>query len=363
MNRSLLVAALTAPQALADWNLQDWELLVRQARRADLLARLAARLDELALFEQVPPAPRAHLAAARQVWRAQEEAVKREVEHICKALARAGVEAILLKGAAYLFAGLPAARGRLYSDVDLLVPRASLAAVEAALMLQGWATMHPHPYDQRYYRQWMHELPPLQHATRATVIDVHHAILPPTARLKPDSSKLWSMSRPVAGVPQLRLLSPLDMVLHSASHLFCNEEFSHGLRDLTDIDILLRHFGRQPGFWEGLADRAQELDLARPLYYALRYAGQVLETPVPPHALFAARSGRPPKILGKIMDSLLLRVLQPDHPSCADRLTSLAKHALYLRAHWLRMPPLLLAYHLTVKAFRREDEAPAAAAR
>ena len=359
MNRCLLVAALTAPQALANWNLQDWELLVRQARRADLLARLAVRLDELGLFDQVPSAPRAHLTASRQVWRAQEAAVRREVEQICKALARAGVEAILLKGAAYLFADLPAACGRLYSDVDLLVPRESLPAVEAALMLHGWTTTHSHPYDQRYYREWMHELPPLQHATRATVIDVHHAILPPTARLKPDSAKLWSMSRPVPGIPQLRLPAPVDMVLHSASHLFFNEEFSHGLRDLTDIDSLLRHFAAQPSFWERLTARAVELDLARPLYYALRYASRILATPIPPAVMHAADAGRPPALLRYVMDQLFSRALPPDHPSTADTLTPFARGALYVRAHWLRMPPLLLAYHLTAKAFRADEPAPA----
>ena len=29
---------------------------------------------------------------------------------------------------------------------------------------------------------------------------------------------------------------------------------------------------------------------------------------------------------------------------------------LYVRAHWLRMPPLLLAWHLGVKALRRDDD-------
>jgi hypothetical protein len=29
-------------------------------------------------------------------------------------------------------------------------------------MLAGWAATHHDAYDQRYYRQWMHELPPMQ---------------------------------------------------------------------------------------------------------------------------------------------------------------------------------------------------------
>ena len=38
------------------------------------------------------------------------------------------------------------------------------------------------------------------------------------------------------------------------------------------------------------------------------------------------------------------------HPSAADGLRGIARKALYIRAHWLRMPPHLLAYHLAHKA-------------
>ena len=44
------------------------------------------------------------------------------------------------------------------------------------------ATTHHSAYDQRYYREWMHELPPLLHVRRQTALDVHHAIAPETAR-------------------------------------------------------------------------------------------------------------------------------------------------------------------------------------
>lgn len=351
---SPLVHALREPRALAGWSLPQWELVLRQARSANLLARLAWLVEEHGLEEAVPAAPGAHLQAAHIVARAQEEAVRREVAHLCAALERTGAQIVLLKGAAYLFADLPAARGRLFSDVDILVPGADLAQVEAALMLHGWASTHHNEYDQRYYRKWMHELPPLRHVRRNTVVDVHHAILPRTARLKPDSGKLLAASRALAGWQRLRLLSPVDMVLHSATHLFLNEEFSNGLRDLSDLDSLLRHFGARADFWRHLVDRSVELDLARPLYYALRYSSRVLGTPVPSEALDAGHpAARPVRAL---MDALFLRALQPDHPTAGDGLAPAALGALYVRAHWLRMPPLLLARHLTVKAFRRAEE-------
>jgi hypothetical protein len=185
---------------------------------------------------------------------------------------------------------------------------------------------------------------------------VHHAILPVTARLKPNSARLLAASRPIAGEDRLRVLCPADMVLHSATHLFYNEDLSHGLRDIADLDSLLRHFGGEPGFWEELPRRAVELDLARPLYYGLRYASHFLGTPVPAQARRGADVGQPPGIARRLMDALYDRALCPVSPSDAGALTPLSRRALYVRAHWLRMPPLLLAWHLSVKAVQREEK-------
>ena len=53
----------------------------------------------------------------------------------------------------------------------------SLIAISTALMLAGYVTTHLDPYDQRYYRRWRHELPPMQHVKRLTVLDVHHNLV------------------------------------------------------------------------------------------------------------------------------------------------------------------------------------------
>lgn len=350
-----LLLALRDPEALLGLKLPQWEVLVNQARRANLLSRVAAGFDRDGLLREVPVAPRAHLLAARALAQAQADAVRREIAAIDRSLAATGAPVVLLKGAAYLLAGLPAARGRLFTDIDILVPRAALAEVEAALMLAGWAGMKTTPYDQRYYRRWMHELPPLKHIARQTVLDVHHAILPLTARLKPDSAKLLAASRTLPGEPRLRVLAPVDMVLHSATHLFCNEDVGNSLRDLVDLDSLLCCFGNKKGFWPALSARAAELDLTRPFYYALRYVQPILNTPVPAQVLRDAEIGRPPSALRGLMDAIFFRTLQPDRAAATDGLASLARGSLYVRAHWLRMPPLLLALHLTSKALRREQ--------
>jgi hypothetical protein len=175
--------------------------------------------------------------------------------------------------------------------------------------------------------------------------------LPETARARPDPKKLRAAATAVAGHTDLTVLAPVDMVLHSVTHLFHNEQLHHGLRDLVDIDGLLRHFGKQPDFWLLLVPRAKELGLMRPLFYGLRYAKTLLHTPIPTDILEESRAGRPLTPMLCIMDALFERALMPVHVSYSDWLTGLARQLLYVRATWLRMPPLLLARHLFHKAF------------
>jgi hypothetical protein len=293
------------------------------------------------------------LAAARTLSTAQQDEVRREVAHISRALRLLAVPIVLLKGAAYVMTDLPAAAGRMFSDIDVLVPRNRLAEVESSLMLAGWAIADLSEYDQLYYRRWGHELPPLQHIRRQTVLDVHHAILPDTARLKPPSRKLFEAARPLDGTERVFVLAPVDLVLHSMAHLFHNEEWSHGLRDLSDLDLLLRHFGATAGFWNQLIERARELDLTRPLYYGLHQAHTILGTPVPTESLQASRGLAPPWPIRKLMNELWSHALRSPHRSAKGPLTPLAHLMLYVRAHWLRMPPVLLARHLAVKALTR----------
>lgn len=347
----LILQALREPKTLTSLSLADWDLLIRQARRANLLARICISLDECGLLEQVPQKPREHLEWSRVISEKHIQAVRWEITQIRNALVKTGIPVTLLKGAAYVMAELPSAKGRLFSDIDIIVPKGSLNAVEAALMLHGWAATHHDAYDQRYYRTWMHELPPMQHIKRMTVIDVHHAILPETAAIHPDSAKLLAAAQLLDGYDDLKVLAPVDMVLHSAVHLFYNDQLDQGLRDLVDIDSLLRHFNSLPAFWSNLAVRARELELNRPLFYALRYAVHFLNTPIPVGMIEVAKSGCPNSLALIFTDQLFERALMPAHKSCSDWLTGAARQILYIRATWLRMPPLLLARHLFHKAF------------
>jgi hypothetical protein len=214
------------------------------------------------------------------------------------------------------------------------------------------------PYDERYYRRWMHQLPPLSNANRQSTIDVHHTIVPSTARAALAGDTLVEEAIELPRKPGLAVLAPPDMVLHSAVHLFNEGEFPRGLRDLDDLNLLLRHFGREPGFWDRLASRAEALGLTRPLFYTLRYAEALLGTPVP-QSLSRAMSRHGPDGPGLwVMDGLFERALRSPHANCHDALTGTALTLLYMRAHYLRMPLHLLIPHLIRKALRPRRELP-----
>lgn len=365
-----IVIALQRPGSVLALDAAGWDLLVRQGRSTNLLAKLGNILSTCRLLDHVPKAPRQHLVSAMLMAQRQTEALQWEVTCIGAALAEVDARPALLKGAAYVMVGLKVACGRTFSDVDILVPKRALEHTEISLKIHGWQGGDYDEYDQRYYRRWMHEIPPMRHVRRSTTIDVHHSILPETARIKINTPALFDHLQALPDRDKLCVLPPVDMFLHSATHLFHEGEFEKGLRDLFDLDALLDELGAGTTFWEQLVPRAIELGLQRPLFYALRYTSHLLGTAVPDDVLVAARVGRPTAAVLMVADWCYGRALRPVHHS-ADTLGShVARLALYVRSHWIRMPVPLLIYHLGRKAIlslmtdqdRKADDVPAQAA-
>jgi hypothetical protein len=346
-----LVRLLADPSSASQ--VKDWTQVIGLARAESLVGSLAWRLQGLAL----PPPVQALLEAARRDGEAARVQALWEAEMARRALAPLGVPVVLLKGTAYVAAGLDAGRGRSIGDLDVLVPRSALADVERALLASGWEWVKEDSYDDQYYRRWMHELPPLIHRERDRMIDVHHAILPLTARPRPDMAAMIADRVPL--VDGLFTLSPEDMIVHSAAHLFADGDLAGGLRNLWDIDRLLREFGeREDGFWPALRERAERHGLLPAVERAARVAHHLYGTPLDrcqariskpldPTATSRRKSGVAHRLTAA--DSFYRRrLLARDGWGRATR--PLTRLGFYVRSHWLRMPPMMLARHLWVKA-------------
>lgn len=323
MSARLLVRALRDPASVEGLDAGQWNGLIAAARGERLIGTLAVRIADRALPDAVRPIVADALdEAAREARQALWEADRARA-----ALKDLAVPVVLLKGTAYAAADLRAGQGRFIGDLDILVPRESLDAVEAALFAAGWEWVKPDPYDDAYYRQWMHELPPMIHKTRDRMIDVHHTILPLTARQTPDAAALIANAVPLPD--GLLLLSPEDRICHATAHMLADGDLAGGLRNLWDIYCLLAD----------LPDRAA-LDRRAALHGLLPHVAQARRLADHLYGQAGARL--------TLFDRLVIhRLLARD--GWGRETDKLLSFAFFIRSHWLRMPPAMLARHLFTK--------------
>ncbi|MBQ0771864.1 MAG: nucleotidyltransferase family protein [Sphingomonadales bacterium] len=330
---SPLVRSLRDPASVAVLDSGQWAELISIARAESLIGSLAHRLADASVPDRVRAvlldAVGAHdLARQQALW---------EADCARRALADYPGKIVLMKGTAYVAADLSAGVGRSIGDLDIMVARDDLPVVESALLEAGWEWVKPDPYDDQYYRDHMHELPPLIHRERDRMIDVHHTTLPLTARPTPDAQAILDSA--IALDNGLHVMAPTDMLLHSVAHMFADGDLAGGLRNLWDINLLARHFSEaDEEFWTELKVRAKTHDLVKELQRALRLAARLYDTPV---YRFAAGQT-------EFADYFYVRRLLA-RDGYGRQTRPWTRLAFYVRSHWLRMPPLMLARHLWTK--------------
>lgn len=321
MSAALLVGALRDPATTTGLDAAGWNSLIAMARAERLIGTLAFRLEAQAVPDAVRPIlTDAKADAAREARQAIWEADRARA-----ALAPIGLPVILLKGTAYAAAGLPAGRGRFIGDLDILVPRDRIDAAADALIAAGWEWVKEDPYDDAYYRQWMHELPPMIHTERDRMIDVHHTVLPLTARPTPDAAAM--MADAVLITDGLYMLCAEDRVCHAAAHLLADGDLQGGLRNLWDIHGLLADIDP-----EALNVRAARHGIAPHVRQAQRLAA----------AIYGA-GGR------LTLWDRLVRARLLARNGWGQETRKALVFAFFVRSHWLRMPPLMLVRHLFTK--------------
>lgn len=349
-----LLDALAAPAASGRYDEANWDIVIPLARSARLLGVLAHRVTRAVDPATLPARVWRHLQAGTLEARFRRQKTLHLLHTIAPLLAEHPGPWVLLKGAAYIAQDLPLSQGRLPADVDLMVPRTSLDGIERALLQAGWEYEKTDAYDQHYYRAWSHELPPLQAAGQVMELDLHHAILPPLCRIRPDTARLFDSALPLPDSP-FHVLSPIDQVLHAVVHLAYDSDFVGRLRDLIDIDGLLRLLPlTDQEHAAALVERARHHGMLRPLWLAARLCQRWLNTPGCEELLRSITAVSIGAARGAWVLPLAVRVLGPPTLDASDtRLRRAAGVVLEARAAWLRMPPWLLAYHASSKLMRK----------
>lgn len=356
-NRALCLA-LARPESMAERTPAQWAALLAAARETSLLGAVWHQAVRAGMQDRLPEAAARHLQGAAWVAERRAEALRWELEELGGGLLTRMPPPVLLKGAAYLLLELPNAAGRLANDIDLLFPQSEVERAEELLFFERWSAAHHNDYDQRYYREWMHELPPLAHWHRGTTLDLHHNILPRTFRVCPDAERLLELSRPLPEHWRFRVLEPAHMLLHAVAHLLSETDWERGLRDVYDIHVLADHFSRLegPAFWERLLAEAEALQLGWLAESGLWLAHRTFATEVPSDVLRRLRQAAGRRRAGKVTRWMMVHGARTRAASTTPWQDALARGGLFLRGHWLKMPPGLLVRHLFHKAFLAEKE-------
>ena len=229
------------------------------------------------------------------------------------ALAGAGIDTLVLKGAAMIAGWYRDAGLRPLGDVDILVPTAHAHEAIDALAATGWAPVGTTPRTLREVH--LRRLPAWGFARPGGyAVDLHWHMLHQASQ--PDSdAALWARSVPARIVGQAtRVLCPEDQLFHTCAHGMqarVSDRFSWP----ADSTWILRAAGG--GFdWDRVVTRARHARLGLPLALCLRFLARELALPVPAAALAALQRGR-----GSLVEraELRLRPLPPERVGRAGR--------------------------------------------
>ena len=345
ISADLVIRVYVSPESATKFTFNQWQNLVLILRHQQLLACYSARFKQTVFFERIPTRIQRHFLNADILATNHKMQVKYEAAELTRDLSDQGGELIFLKGAGYTLANAAVGEGRIYNDIDLLTDRETIEGVEKKMRLLGWLSQELTSHDEKYYRKWAHEIPPLRHGKRGTIVDIHHNIVPLISgrQIQPSLFMQQSVKTPEG----FQVLSAPAMTLHSLIHLFFNEEVKKGYRDLIDIHTLMMS-NNYKEFWLGLIRLAKETGFGLELFLACRYCHRFLGTQIPDYAGNAIAQFRPWNI--DFLDFIYTNTLQPNHPICQPKFFGLAEFLILLRGHFQKMPLHILIYHLFTKS-------------
>jgi len=267
------------PALLRDLDLRSLAAVVGEERLAPLLHR-----SPLPALGPLPPAVAASLEQSYRANALRNLLLLRELRGCLDDLARAGIEAIVLKGAA-LAEGVyrnPALRPM--GDLDLLVRRAEVEPARRVLAARGFelgrAETHPGALVEHE-----NEILLWKPGRVRVDLDLHWSLIDsPFHQQRTPEEWFWQTARAAAiGGAPARVLGAEALVLHLCAHLALHHGGT-GLLWWNDIAEVLAAEGADLD-WGELAARAQDFGLLLPVRQVLAALAVEWGAPVPAAAL------------------------------------------------------------------------------
>lgn len=325
----------------------QWTTFIQEARKYALLGSCYFLAKDSGIWDLLPAEVQNHLVSGFHYAEKQKITLLNEMLELEKLFEHTGVPAILVKGVGYRLDGYAFARGRVFSDIDLLVPDSHYAEALRLLKDAGYLEFTMSAYDRRYYLRWSHQHPPLTHFMRGANIDLHHHLFPVSSNERILVEPLVRHAKPLAG-SAFSVPSPAFLFMHASVHLFYQDETHKLVKDLFDLYLLYNEILDRQSFTELLL-AAQESNAQAAVYYALNTLQQLFDVRLPKESEQLAPAASSYRLWQ--MQFLLKHLL--DNTSYWHRF---AQFFWFVRGHLLKMGPLTLIYHSVAKSIEQFKE-------
>jgi hypothetical protein len=288
-----------------------WDRVILLAHREKAAPVLVRRLGALP-DAPVPPEVLAQLRKLAMVTEFRMVRLRQRLDETIDVLTRAGIEPVLLKGAALCYTLYPSMAERPMADIDLLVEAGQAHRAREVLLHAGWRWNEAVRRDEDY--QAHHHLPPIDDARGSGVrLEVHTELFIGGNPFHLSGEAVRGGAKTVvAGGRRVRVPGAIHQLLHTCLHF----AWSHNMRAASwrafrDVAVVTR-----AGFdWEGFLTTARENRAGTCCYWTLRLAHDLLNVPVPAATLEALR----PPLAGPLLRRLerhFVTQLLPTEPGC-----------------------------------------------
>ena len=267
----------------------EWDELMRAAKAEGVGPLIYWNLSRSGVIASIPAVQRNRLREMYFDTWAQNQKVFADLKTLAEKFSRAGIPAVILKGACYSLTIYPDAGLRPMADLDLLIPKDRFG--EAIRLAQNLG------YEEEVealsgLRDLLNHEVCLRKKDRSSVpLELHHRLLGNEAfRFSVPVDWFWSQTEPMSHAlqtlyPGLQMLTPTAQLLFASAHAM----LQHGgkktpLRWYYDIDQLIRFYGVQID-WDVLLSRSKTFEWSSALEVALSKSSDLFGTPLPASAV------------------------------------------------------------------------------
>lgn len=291
--------------------IESWPRLVRFA--SDENALIALRNSVSTNQGSVPPRVERQLAILALDRESRMRRLQERLEQSVVALNRAGIEPVLLKGAALAYTVYSSLTARPMRDIDMLVAPERAGEARAIMLESGWALDPELPGDKSYDAH--HHLPPLRDAVSSGLrLEIHRALMAGGHPFRFTNNELWSAARRVrVGSGHALVMHPAHHAVHIAIHFAWGHMLNlgawHAFRDLAALAAT----GQLD--WLEFARTASAWGASTCCYWTLRLGRELSALPVSDEILHRLRP-RLPEFVRRSLCRHFVRELARNNSGC-----------------------------------------------